>query len=87
MSIREFFTKMTVKLILLRCLLAVALVALCIPLIIHFISHEDLTVRTFFKYLFLAGFPAVILTVIHLIARRVERHTEAPNVYDTKPGA
>jgi hypothetical protein len=87
MSTREFFTKVTPKLILLRCLLALAVVSLCIPVIVRFISHEDLTVRTFFEYLFFAGFPAVILTVIHLIARRGERSTESPKMYDTKHDA
>ena len=86
MTVQEFFVRRTPKLIIIRCLLAIAVVSLLIPLAIRF-AQEDFTARTFFRYLFFAGFPAVMLTVIHLVGWRVEARPKDAKVYDERHDA
>jgi hypothetical protein len=76
MSLRGFLGKMTPKFILLRFGLSLALAALLIPLVVRFINHEDLTVRTFVRYFLIVGFPVMILTLVHFIDARAKARSE-----------
>ncbi|MEJ0091191.1 MAG: hypothetical protein WDM80_15785 [Limisphaerales bacterium] len=85
MTFIQFFTRKAPIVILLRCLLAFVVAALSIPLVVRYIAHEDLTAHSFYKYFFMAAFPASVLAALNLVSWWIDARTKKPEVYDHRP--